>query len=272
MLGNLSKVLFKSPIAFNNNINSNIPDEINTLKTIQVEKTENSFATKNSIFNKLYFREKDFWKKNYEPGINFNHNKRLSFYLNISPKKYKSIENAKHNINKNIGFNTINKKVKNSYLLTDSPKNNKGTSNNNFNIYKVSNSAYKNTIFKNNYRLNTDSNRKIGDKDNMNFFRNNIFKHIKIKNTENNIKKKYNFPSIGSSFKTLETVFQDNADNKLNSLILIHPKIKEQLKNKNRSMVGKRDYLMYLNHTKHSYQNPFYASMKIKEDINNYHK
>ncbi len=35
-------------------------------------------------------------------------------------------------------------------------------------------------------------------------------------------------------------------------------------------MVGKRDFLKYLNYRKTNRRNPFYESMKIKEDMNNY--
>ena len=52
----------------------------------------------------------------------------------------------------------------------------------------------------------------------------------------------------------------------------MRPEIKEQLKTKNRFMVGKRDYDKYLNSFRKNLQNPFYESMKVKEEINNYLK
>ena len=95
-------------------------------------------------------------------------------------------------------------------------------------------------------------------------FNNNLYNHIKINNLNGN---KTKFPII---FKSQETLFQDKTDNKLKSLISMKPELKEQLKTKNRSMVGKKDFLTYLNYRKLNRQNPFYESMKIKEDMNNY--
>ena len=265
MLGNLSKVLFKAPSIFNNNINNNNIESINNMKEV---KTLSTFNSKNNYnINNLYFREKDFWKKNYEPEINFNHNKRLSFYLNISPKKQQSLKIE--SLNKKIRFKTINKKIRNSYVLTDSPIINKGNKSNIFSIYKNNNSIYQNNTITSDRRLNTESDRIIKEKNNLKLFNNNIFKHIKI---NNNAYENYKFPNIVKTFKSQETLFQDNADNKLSSLILIKPEIKEQLKTKNRCMVGKKDFLRYLNFRKNIYQNPFYESMKIKEDMNNFLK
>ena len=260
MLGNLSKVLFKAPIFFNT------MENIESLNIPQEEYTINSFNSKKEKC--LYFRERDFWKKNFEPEINFNHNKRLSFYLNSSPKKQKKYRIDKNiiNLNKKIRFNTINKKRKYSYLLTDSPiETNPNIKNikNNFSVYKNNNSIYKKNILGSENRLKTESNRIIKDK--YKILNNNLYSHIKINNDiyENN------FPSI-NIYKSQETLFQDKTDNKLKSLILIKPEIKEQLKTKNRNMVGKRDFLKYLNYRKTNRLNPFYESMKIKEDMNNY--
>ena len=236
MLGNLSKVLYKTPGFFNNNNNN----DLKSINNIKEEITLTTYNSKNNNnINHLYFREKDFWKKNYEPEINFNHNKRLSFYLNISPRKQQIIktDNILINLNKNIRFNTINKKRGAKNLLTESPIINKKNKTNNFSIYKNNNNIYnnKNDIFTSDIRLKTDSNKIIDEKGN------NIFK---INKNEYNKNKNYKFPNI---FKSQEALFQDNADNKLNSLILIKPEIKEQLKTKNRCMVGKRDFIRYLN-------------------------
>ena len=39
------------------------------------------------LINDIYFRERDFWLKNYEPDINFNHNQRFPFSLKNYPLK-----------------------------------------------------------------------------------------------------------------------------------------------------------------------------------------
>ena len=44
-------------------------------------------------------------------------------------------------------------------------------------------------------------------------------------------------------------------------------KIKEQLKTKKRSMVGRQDYLKFQKQFNSGFQNPFYESMKIKEEL-----
>ena len=265
MLGNLSKVLFKAPSFFNN------MENIESLNTPQEEYTISTFNPKKE--NNFYFREKDFWKKNYEPEINFNHNKRLSFYLNTSPKKQKSYRIDKNiiNLNKNTRFNTISKKNKYSYLLTDSPSNTNININsymkNNFSVYKSNNNIHRKNISTSEKRLKTESNVNSNRiiKNRYKILNNNLYSHIKINNKlyENDTK----FPTI---FKSQETLFQDKTDNKFKSLILLKPEIKEQLKTKNRCMVGKRDFLAYLNYRKLNLQNPFYESMKVKENMNNF--
>ena len=262
MLGNLSKVLFKATGSFNTNEENNNLEYSNKLNEY---KTLNSYNSGKDIinYNCYYFRERDFWKKNFEPEINFNHNKRLSFYLNSSPQRKKTFIIDKNiiNLNKKFRFNTISKNEKYSNLLIDSPANLRKDLTNNF-------SSYKQNILASNSRLNTDSNKIIKNK--FKIKNNNIYNYIRI-NTEPNENKKYlKFPSINNIFKSQEALFQDTVDSKLKSLISVKPEIKEQLKTKYRSMVGKRDFLTYLNYRKKYCQNPFYESMKLKEEINNF--
>jgi uncharacterized short protein YbdD (DUF466 family) len=75
------------------------------------------------------------------------------------------------------------------------------------------------------------------------------------------------FPDIYKSLKSQENLFQDRLDKKFNSLKLIKPEIKEQLKTKKRSMVGRQDYLKFQKQFNSGFQNPFYESMKIKEEL-----
>ena len=262
MLGNLSKVLFKAPNFFNNNIGQK--DSLNNIKEGY---TLDSFRTINTNkINTLYFREKDFWKKNYEPEINFNHNKRISFYLIKSPNRQQTLDDTNIiKLNKR-RFNTISKRSRYSYLLTDSPVNLKRKINNNFSIYKNNNITHNKNIFESNIRLKTETNK--GSKDRYNdLFGNKLYNQITFKNKSY---KKNKILNINNIFKSQEILFQDNADNKLKSLILIKPEIKEQLKEKNRCMVGKRDYYKYLNYRK-KVQNPFYESIKTKEEMNSYY-
>lgn len=263
MLGNLSKVLIKAPNFFNNNME--IIDSLNIIHEGYTLNSLNSYRSeKDRNYNSLYFRESDFLKHNFEPEINFNHNKRLSLHIIKSPNRHQSFTINKDIINLKKGkrFNTISKRSK--YLLTDSKREIKPYIENNFRNYKI-NSIYKKTISENYRRLHTVSNRLLKDK-------------IKICNNiiyNNNIK--YNFYESPKNYKFLkihylksqETLFQEKTDNKLKKLLLIKPQIKELLKEKNRHIVGKKDFLRYLNYRKNNCQNPFYESMKYKEEMKN---
>ena len=78
----------------------------------------------------------------------------------------------------------------------------------------------------------------------------------------------YKFDKNRKPFKSQESLFQDNIDKKLVSLISVKPQIKEQLKSINRSMVGQRDYFIYQKSGRFNSPNPFYESMKKKEEMN----
>ena len=270
MLGNLSKVIFKAPNFFYNNIlRDNNINNINSFNKIQEESnltTFNSFDSKN--IKKLYFREKDFWKKSYDQDMNFNNNKRFSFYINTSPmRKNEKIKNVK-----NMRYNTINKKNdKTSYLLTDSPvRYDKNNTKNSFSINKRD-TNYSNIFRNNNFRIKNDSNEIMKDKHKKNS--RNIFNDIQINySIKEKEKEEKRFPKIFNIYKSQETLFQENNDNKLKSLISLKPEIKEQLQTKYRCMIGKRDFWRYLHHYKTNSTNPFYESMKVREEMNNYLK
>ena len=78
----------------------------------------------------------------------------------------------------------------------------------------------------------------------------------------------YKFVKNRKPNKSQESLFQDNIDKKLISLISVKPQIKEQLKSINRSMVGQRDYFIYQKSGRFNSPNPFYESMKKKEEMN----
>ena len=270
MFGNLSKVVFRTPCFFyNNNIRDNKISNIKSFNNIPEESTFStlfSFDSKN--IKSLYFREKDFWKKNYGQDMNFNNNKRFSFYVNTSPTK----KNDKMKNLKNMRYNTVNKKNENtSYLLTDSPlQSNGNNTKNSFSINKKDNN-HNNIRWSNNFMLKKNPNKLIKDSYKKNS--RNIFDDIKINySTNEKEKNEKKFPKVNNVFKSQETIFQDNADNKLKSLITLKPEIKEQLQTKNRSMIGKMDFWRFIHNYKTKSNNPFYESMKIREEMNNYLK
>ena len=76
---------------------------------------------------------------------------------------------------------------------------------------------------------------------------------------------KLKFPEI--MIKSQDTLYREAMDNKVNSLTLLSPKIKEQLKNKNRQFASEKDYYRYNNSYYMYKQNPFSESVKYLEDM-----
>ena len=305
MLGNLSKILIKAPSFFNNQQQNQQNNQKETLKKIPEENVVDPFYQINYIKNRenknngiYYFKEKDFWKKNLKLDMNFNHNKRLLYNLNISPLDFKKLDyeqgldiNKNNADNQNIDY--FNKKRKLSNLSTKNPiRTIRGEKN--YNIYKKIFLLNKDNLNDTEKTLKTESN-KTNDKlflkteenqkkhnkthnnryntneDNTNF--NNNKNNIVINENNNSInsvdKKEINkFPKNINPYKSQESLFQENIDKKLTSLILVKPEIKEQLKSINRSMVGQRDYYVYQKFGRFNSPNPFYESMKKKEEMN----
>lgn len=281
MLGNLSKVLIKAPGFFNNNIHSyNAKEPKNNIAEENVLNPFNSInliSKRGNSLNGIYFREKDFWKKNNIPEMNFNNNKRLLYNLNISSLKSLKRDSQINQSQKRISNNYI--KNRERYIGTDSPVSTNGI------VKNKNRSKYINTLLNSDIRIRTDSNRNI--KYRQDVFNNSLHKNININanlnryddeksevedgknNNITNLEKSYKFPKIQNVFKSQESLFQDNADKKFTSLISVKPQIKEQLKAKNRCMVGKREFLNFKNSRKIDAYNPFYESIKIKEEMNN---
>ena len=279
MLGNLSKVLIKAPGFFNNNIQSNNSKE--SKNNIIEDNVLNPFNSINILskrgnsLNGIYFREKDFWKKNNIPEMNFNNNKRLMYNLNISSLKSLKHDSQINKSHKRLSNIFIKNKERN--IGNDSPISTNGV------IRNKNRNKYINSLLKSDIRLRTDSNRII--KNRQNIFNNNIYKNVNVdlnryddgkseiedskNNNTINLEKSYKFPIIQNVFKSQESLFQDNADKKFTSLISVKPQIKEQLKTKNRCMVGKREFLNFKKSRKIDAYNPFYESIKIKEEMNN---
>ena len=297
MLGNLSKVLIKAPLFFNNKTQIK---RKNTLQKIPEENILDPFYQINHIkkrgnsLSSIYFKEKDFWRKNLKLDINFNNNKRLHKYDFHSVEMDLDKEHKEQNLlfldNNNLNKNDILKQNRRYFNFTsDNPiKTSKGR-NKNVNIYKQ--------IFllqKDNNNLN-DSDISLKSDDRMRSFLNtennnikrdsptfiNSYKNKYINTNEenvninnsfenaNNIKERNRLPKIPKSFKSQESLFQDNIDKRLISLISVKPKIKEQYKSINRNMVGQRDYFVYQKSGRFDSSNPFYESINKKEELLN---
>ena len=283
MLGNLSKILIKAPVFFNNDKKSleKIPEENTMDPFYQIKSIKNGYKMH---YNK-YFKEKDFWRKNIKLDMNFNHNKRLLYKLNFNLNTKKDVEYEKVN-NKNIennddnkDINRYNKKRKFSNLsINNHIKTIRGKKN--FNIYKKIFLLNKNSINDADITIKTESNKLNITNEERNNLKKNKTLFLNRYNTEENYKKEkefnkkeiYKFPKNLKALRSQESLFQDNIDKKLLSLISIKPKIKEQLKSINRSMVGQRDYYIYQQSRRFNSLNPFYESMKKKEEKNKLNK
>ena len=87
MLGNLSKILIRTPNFFNNSHEE--LESFDKIKLINIYNSNKNIKPRKYRINGIYFREKDFWLKNYEQEMNFNHNKRSPFSLKCTNLKKK---------------------------------------------------------------------------------------------------------------------------------------------------------------------------------------
>ena len=280
MLGNLSKILIRVPDFFNNSSPNATKqfDKLNNSENLNIFFSNNRIENRKYRLNKIYFREKDFWLNNFGSEMNFNNNKRTPITLkNYSLKSLSNKNIYLKNIETQNNSNII-KHESSKYLLTDHERlnNDKIKLRTINNIYKIKGFTEENNDFRNELRLKSESNQitkrnslnintnfKVESKNN-----NKIINNDK-KNNYKNYKIKSEFPSIYKALKSQENLFQDKLDRRFNSLKLLRPEIKEQLREKNRNMVGKNEFLRYLNQSRAMFQNPFYESIKLKEETNN---
>ena len=280
MLGNLSKILIRVPDFFNNsspNATEQL-DKLNNSENLNIFFSNNRIENRKYRLNKIYFREKDFWLNNFGSEMNFNNNKRTPITLkNYSLKSLSNKNIYLKNIETQNNSNII-KHESSKYLLTDHERlnNDKIKLRTINNIYKIKGFTEENNDFRNELRLKSESNQ-ITKRNSLNIntnFKGESKNNNKIinndkKNNYKNYKIKSEFPSIYKALKSQENLFQDKLDRRFNSLKLLRPEIKEQLREKNRNMVGKNEFLRYLNQSRAMFQNPFYESIKLKEETNN---
>ena len=283
MLGNLSKILIRVPDFFNNsspNATKQL-DKLNNSENLNIFFSNNRIENRKYRLNKIYFREKDFWLNNFGSEMNFNNNKRTPITLkNYSLKSLSNKNIYLKNIETQNNSNII-KHESSKYLLTDHERlnNDKIKLRTINNIYKIKGFTEENNDFRNELRLKSESNQitkrnslnintnfKVESKNNNKIINNDKKNNYKI---SKNYKIKFEFPSIYKALKSQENLFQDKLDRRFNSLKLLRPEIKEQLREKNRNMVGKNEFLRYLNQSRGMFQNPFYESIKLKEETNN---
>ena len=295
MFGNLSKTLIKAPHYFNNNIDTDPNNNTRKSGEFLLDTYSNIRQINTRSSNTRYFKERDFAKKNLSLDLNYNNNYRKRIIPTVVTNKNISFEEF---IFGNSNYNTKNTsqiatkkslyKTNKSNItnLTNRSKMTKSVDEKKNNFSKFQNFLAKNLIPKNsieefNKQVDSNINYLIGkiNQNSLNFNQeeNKLEKRRinRIENLKNYINKntvveppvKLKFPDI--FIKSNDTLYREAMDQKMNSLSMISPKTKEQLKSKNRVFASGKDYYRYNNFYNMYKQNPFYESVKYIEDNNN---
>lgn len=289
MFGNLSKTLIKAPHYFNNNqtyysmasrfTEGNRPQLLDTFSSLS--KKSNSKSDRNYS---LYFKERDYLRKNLRLDLNYNNNLRKEISPNVKTAPSISFEDLIHGNNKLcsnlttanntlISNNNNSSKVKinkmdrykdflNKTLISqDSIRDYKSTVNSNVNhlIDKV------NYFSPLNYVYNKFSKKYEKEKIDLS-----ILRHKINDNRYFSPPIKYKFPPCRDNRESLDSLYRETMDRKLISLKSLSPHHKESLKNKNRNYVSKIEYIRYTNNFKSHDKNPFSETTKYYENKGRY--
>ena len=291
MFGNLSKSLIKVP----NHFNINIEHEKKNLSKKSFEKILNS----NNNIKKLnyyktnkrphYFKEKDFINKNIHLDLNYNNNFRKEVSSHIKPRLSLSFEEFffgnNYNITKTTNSNSNTKMINfNSRFNTDTGTKNSFCSRNSLNLRETDN-IITNSIKLENGEFNEKLNNNIDNliqkihENSLNF---NIFKKKRgfggttrsnrieiLKDFVNQNRViippvKLKFPKI--NITSNEKIYRDTLDKKLTSLSMLTPKVKEQLKTKNRYFTSQKEFYKFNNSYSSTKQNPLTETVKSLEE------
>ena len=295
MFGNLSKSLIKAPHYFNNivDMEQNQLSKIsrnNLLDTYSNIKKVNSRSS-----NYRYFKERDFLKKNLILDLNYNNNFRKEVAPQVRTNHCISFEEfifGNSNINTNNNTKNITKQslyktnisnrendTKRSHLNKSvEPKISPISTNKQFKNFLEEKLISKDSIeeFNDQVKINIDN---LIDRINQNTLKLNSFDNKFGKNGKNridNLKEyinrntvveppvKLKFPDM--DVKSQDTLYRETMDKKMNSLSMISPKIKEQLKSKNRVFASEKDFYRYNNSYSMYKQNPFNETAKYIEE------
>ena len=290
MFGNLSKNLIKVPNHFNINID-NEQDQKNLSKKSYEKILNSNYTIKKLNYYKSngrshIFKEKDYINRNLHLDLNYNNNFRKEISSHIKPRlslSFKEFLFGKNYINTT---NTTNTKIinYNSRYNTESNTKNNFSSKHSLN-FRETNDIIKNKIkldngeFNENLNTNVD---KLIEKINDNLLNFNVFKtkrgfggttcmkRIEIlkefinQNHVINPPIKIKFPKI--NVKSNEKIYRDTLDKKLTSLSMISPKIKEQLKTKNRYFTSEKEFYKFNKSYFNSKQNPLSETVKCLEE------
>ena len=290
MFGNISKSLVKVPNHFNINIDKE-HDQKNLSKKSYEKILNSNIRIKKLNYYKTnkrphFFTEKDFINKNLHLDLNYNNNFRKEISPHIKPRLSLGFEEFLFGNNYTNTTNTTNTKIINYNSRFNTETNTKNSFNSKHSLnFKETNDIITNKIKLENDEFNEKLNKNIGGlmekiKDNsLNF---NIFKvkrgfggttrmkRIEIlkeflnQNQVINPPIKLKFPKI--RVKSYEKIYQDTLDKKLTSLSMITPKIKEQLKTKNRYYTSEKEFYKFNKSYFNNKQNPLTETVKCLEE------
>ena len=295
MFGNLSKSLIKAPHYFNNitDIEQNQLSKISRNNLLDTYSNIRKLNSRND--NYRYFKEKDFLKKNLILDLNYNNNFRKEVTPHVRTKQCISFEEfifGNSNINTNNNTKNITKQslyntnISNRENITKRSYINKSvesklspiSTHKKFKNFLEEKLISKDSIEEFNDQVKININNLI-DKINQNSLKLNSFENTLGKNGKNridNLKEyinrntvveapvKLKFPDI--YIKGQDTLYRETMDQKMNSLSMISPKIKEQLKSKNRVFASGKDFYRYNNSYSMYKKNPFCESVKYIEE------
>jgi len=290
MFGNLSKSLVKVPNHFNINIDKE-QDQKNLSKKSNEKILNSNYKTKKLNYYKSnkrphIFKLKDFINKNLHLDLNYNNNFRKEVSPHIKPRLTLSFEEFLFGNNYINTTNTTNTKIINfnSRFNTETNTKNSFSSKHSLN-FREANDIIANKIKVDNGEFNENLNTnidKLMEKINDNSLNFNIFKTrrgfggtTRMKRVEilkeflnqNNVINppiKLKFPKI--KVKSNEKIYRDTLDKKLTSLSMIKPKIKEQLKTKNRYFTSEKEFYKFNKSYFNSKQNPLTETVKCLEE------
>ena len=288
MLGNLSKSLVKTPGYFYNiqNKNSNTYKLTKMNKQHLLDTYSNFIKTPKNINNSKhsfrYFKEGDFTRRNLFLDLNYNNNVRKEIIPKIKTSPTKTFEELiyENKNNKNNKSNsTIRTKTVNEIFSPISTN-----KRNNFKNFLSQTLITKDKIKDFNDSITSRTNNlidKINNMNSLNYYYNKYTKkftkgYSDISSLKNKINDgqylispiKFKFPNCINNFKSQDNIFRDSMDSKLNSLSSLSPKIKEDLKIKNRNYVSKNEYFRYQNLWSSNSKNPFFETTKYMESEN----
>ena len=254
MFGNLSKSLIKVPNHFNINIETE-PKNFSKKtfeKIINTNKNLRKLNFYKSNRHSKVFKERDYIKKDLLLDLNYNNNFRKNITPHIKPRLSLSFEEfffGNNNINTNI--------LKNMTKMENSEFSDKLNNNIDKLIKKIHGNSLNFNLFKSKRGFGGTTRQK----------RIEILKEFLKENQVVIPPAKIKFPKLNDKdVKSNERLYRDALDKKLTSLSMLSPKVKEQLKTKNRYFTAQKEFYRFNNSYFSNKVNPLAETIKCLED------